>query len=269
MVVEDTLRGVRVGKYQIHQRLAIGGACEVHLAKHQSKDLWIAVKALKPGNADNKALVKQLENEYAILTELKFRSLPRVLGLDNVDGRLAMLMQLGPDSSMTRYISLHGRQHWRRLWMQLVETVAYLHSHEVIHNDLKPDNILVYPDGRILLIDFGLARMVRSNAITRMFVRQKKQTHGTAVYLPPEVRSGKPPSTRSDVYAMGLIAWRLITGKMVGADQDKVEFSKAQGLTLREAAILNRSLAARPENRPESAYDLYRIFRQSNPKLKV
>ena len=69
--VDDELRGVRVASFQIHQRLAKGGSCDVYLAKHLKKDLWIAVKSIRRDRRDDKRLIKQLEREYAIYQSLK------------------------------------------------------------------------------------------------------------------------------------------------------------------------------------------------------
>jgi serine/threonine protein kinase len=99
-----------------------------------------------------------------------------------------------------------------------------------------------------------------------MRTREKRQTHGTVAYMAPEVKDGKAPSMQSDVYALGLIAWRMINkdSKVDGtAVVKKPEFIRAHGLSLREAAMLNRTLAEVAENRPRTAYEVYRLFRES------
>ena len=274
------LRGTVTGDFQLHQRLAMGGSCEIYLAKHRIKDLWAAIKIVREGIDNVKVYARQLEAEFEMLSSIKHKSVPRVLNIERIEDRMSMTMQLGPEVTLSQVMNRPTAVNWRSIWQRILEVTAYLHSNDIIHNDLKPENILMYPDNRILLIDFGLARRTDVNIISRMFMK-KRATHGTTGYLAPEVLAGKSTSTQSDVYSMSIIAFRLLEAARGNSttsffrtkasvkqhDLEPGSFDEFNELSRTEKDFLNACLETNPKNRPASAFQLYRAFREENRQV--
>ncbi|WHS27716.1 MULTISPECIES: protein kinase [Auritidibacter] len=213
---QDTLIGVLVDdRYRILDRLARGGMSTVYRALDTRLDREVALKVLYPHLAEDRALVARFEQEAKTAAKLSHPNVVNVydqgeghtptgtvvyLAMEYVSGftlRTVATRQgaLKPDTAMT-YLTA------------MVRGIAAAHQAGLIHRDIKPENVLVCPeDGRIKVADFGLARAATQHTGTGATLM------GTVAYISPELVSGKKADQRSDVYATGIVAYELLTGR--------------------------------------------------------
>lgn len=210
----DPMNGTVIeGRYEVRTRLARGGMSTVYLAVDQRLDREVALKVLYPHLAENPDLVERFEQEAKTAARLSHPHVVNVLdqGVDeHPDGNLAYLVMeyvpgytlrtvLERRSSMTPRVALAYLE-------AIVDGLAAAHRAGLVHRDMKPENVLVSRDGRIKVADFGLARA------TTNFTGTGAALVGTVAYISPELVSGSPADERSDVYAVGIMAYEMLTG---------------------------------------------------------
>lgn len=231
----DDLTGRRVGAWRLLQPAGQGGAGEVWLAERADGrfEQQVAVKLLHRWRDDTST---RLEREQALLARLDHPGIARLIDAGAMgDGRPYMVMEYIAGRSLIEHCEANSLPlaERLRLFMQVCDAVAYAHRHLVVHCDLKPQNILVRPDGRVALLDFGIARLIDID------------THAVAVtgiapltpwYAAPEQLAGAAATTSADVYALGVILHELLTGCSPWGNS-----ASSGGM-----AVLERSLAGPP-----------------------
>lgn len=217
--VRDDLAGRRLGPWRLLQPAGQGGSGEVWRAERADGrfEQHVAVKLLHRWRDDTSA---RLEREQALLARLDHPGIARLVDAGSMaDGRPYMVMEYVAGRTLLRHCEEDALPLSARLALfeQVCAAVAYAHRHLVVHCDLKPQNILVRPDGRVALLDFGIARVMgldeRSGA--------EAETGGRALtpwYAAPEQLAGASPTTATDVYALGLILHELLTGQSPWGD---------------------------------------------------
>lgn len=195
--------------WQLNELIGAGGDAEVYRGVRADTSARCAVKVLTQRAAANKEVVKAFAKEIAILGGLDHPGFPRLFTDGSVQDRPCFSMQLIEGGSLRRFLDV-GRAFDRiGCLMAGASLVAHLHGTGVIHGDVKLENFLLPGDGRLRLIDFGNAR---STGGTAFFKRTGRgPVRGTPSYLAPELIKGKPPSFASDVYALGVTAWYLLS----------------------------------------------------------
>lgn len=245
--------GERVGPYRLERRIGRGGMASVYLAQRAEGD-WrqeAAVKLLNRG-LDTEDVVRRFITERQILSSLSHPNISRLLdGGTTDDGLPYLVMEYVDGTTLVRFgderrLTVEERL---RLFCETGRAVQYAHRSLVIHRDLKPSNILVDREGRVKLLDFGIARLLAGPddpAATRTGLR-----HLTPAYASPEQVLGDPITTASDVYQLGLLLCELLTGRLpyepraltpARAERAIVEAEPARPSTLvtPEAAALRR-----------------------------
>jgi serine/threonine protein kinase len=201
------------GRYRIERLLAQGGMSRVYIAYHMQLDAHMALKEMVPpaGQATQAAQALFLQ-EARTLRQLRHPSLPVVHDAFSEQGRFFLAMDFVPGETLEAVRARRGpipEPEVRRYLEQLCDVLDYLHSQSppVIFRDLKPGNIILQPDGQLKLIDFGIARSFKA--------RQSYDTTilGTPGYCPPEQYGQSQTDARSDIYALGKLAWALVTGR--------------------------------------------------------
>jgi serine/threonine-protein kinase len=156
--------------------------------------------------------LKDFQQEIRILRSCTHPAIQKVLAAGTYHDCPYYVMPFHDGNNLREYLDTFfsiTEQEVLELFLQITDAVAYLHKHNIVHNDLKPQNILIEPGGRIILSDFGLSTRVRP------FHRRRTvpdSIWGSPVYLAPELAEGKPPSFSSDVYSLGVILFLLYTG---------------------------------------------------------
>ena len=211
------LTGQTLGHYRVVEKIGAGGMGVVYRAYDQQLDRDVALKVLPPGTLADDAARKQFRHEALALARVNHPNIATVfefsthgdidfLAMELISGHsLQDLLQQGPLS----------QQEAVRLAVQLAEGLAAAHEQGLVHRDLKPANLFVTKDGRLKILDFGLARLVLPEPgadLTRSIKSDAGLLVGTLPYMSPEQLRGLPADARSDVYAAGAILYEMSAG---------------------------------------------------------
>ena len=200
------------GRYAVHQRLARGGMASVYLATDTRLDRRVAVKVMHPGLAEDPEFVARFNREARAAAGLNHPDVVSVYDQGTDDGHPFLVMEYVPGHTLRSVL----RERLRlspgealAVMDHVLAALAAAHATGLVHRDVKPENVLVTPDGRVKVADFGLARAAAGATVTAA----TGPLIGTAAYLAPEqVRDGTSDA-RSDVYAAGVMLFELLTGR--------------------------------------------------------
>jgi len=210
----DALAGRRVGAWRLLREIGRGGMGAVYLAERDDGEYaqHAAVKLMR-GGWDGEALLQRFRAERQILASLNHPNIARLLdgGVDG-DGRPFLVLEYVDGRTLAAHCDERslGIAERLALFLAICDAVAYAHRSLIVHRDLKPSNILVDGEGRVKLLDFGIARLLDPGDATatatalRMF---------TPEYAAPEQIQGRPVTTGVDVHALGLLLYELLTGR--------------------------------------------------------
>ena len=201
---------VLAGRYQIVETLGEGGMGAVYKAKDLELDRMVALKVIRPELAKNPAIIDRFKQELLLSHRVTHRNVIRIYDLSEGDGVKFITMEFieGRDlRSLIREKKKYPPEEAVEIIQQVCLALEAAHNVEVIHRDLKPQNIMQDSTGRILVMDFGLARTLGGDGLT-----QTGAIVGTMEYMSPEQALGKDLDQRSDVFALGLILYEMLTG---------------------------------------------------------
>ncbi len=213
---EDQLR---VGPYRLLRRLGIGGMGEVFLAERDDREYRqeVALKLVRPG-LDSARIVERFRRERQILAGLEHPNIARLLdGGTTDDGKPYFVMEAIAGEPIDRYCDRLRLDINRRLelFRTVCSAVRFAHQHLIVHRDLKPSNILITDDGTVKLLDFGIAKLlVTEDDVAETELTLATERPLTLGYASPEQVRGEPVTAASDVYALGCLAYRLLTGRL-------------------------------------------------------
>jgi serine/threonine protein kinase len=205
-------------RYRIEDLLAQGGMSAVYRAWHLRLDVPCAVKEMVPyPGMDEKALAQlreQFLQEAQVLAELRHANMPRVIDHFEFEGNAYLVMDYVEGQRLDGIIEDEGKipcdslMIWAR---ELLDALHHCHQNGVLHRDVKPQNVIITPDGEAMLVDFGLAKVV---SIEDRQTRTVMRGLGTPEYAPPEQYDAEPGSTdeRSDIYGLGATLYHALTG---------------------------------------------------------
>ncbi len=217
---DESLIGTHLGPYRIARRIASGGMGTVFLAERADEVFrkQVAVKFVRPGLVSRDA-VRRFAEERQTLANLDHPSIAKLLdGGTTRDGRPYLVMELVDGVPIDEFCESHrlGIEARLNLFLQVCDAVHHAHRNLVVHRDLKPANILVTAEGNPKLLDFGIARLLDRNRVSRSIVPaaiDHAPPYATPGYASPEQSSGEPATTASDVYSLGVILYELLTGR--------------------------------------------------------
>ncbi len=234
-------------RYQVMKKLGEGGMSYVYLAKEISSDATVAIKVLSPRLASDKSSVERLRREAGLAMRLDHPNVCRILRLgESEDGLIYLVMPFlkgellsdrevrGGPMDMTLGVTL---------LQQMCAGLHHAHELQIIHRDLKPENVMLVPDDhggveRAVVMDFGLAKERRADpAIAKLTATGI--ILGTPEFMSPEQIRGKPLDARSDIYALGIVAYEMFTGKLPFQGRNAQEMMIAR---LRSQPIAIRTL---------------------------
>ena len=210
----STLRpGAVLGRrYEILQLLGEGGMGSVYRARDREVNRIVALKVIRPELTGNAAILDRFKQELVLSHQVTHKNVIRIYDLGDADGLKFITMEFVEGQDLRTLI--HEKKKFApeeavEITQQICRALEATHSVGVIHRDLKPQNIMRDQSGRILLMDFGLARMIEGEGMT-----QTGALVGTMEYMSPEQALGKALDQRSDLFTIGLILYELLTGKM-------------------------------------------------------
>jgi eukaryotic-like serine/threonine-protein kinase len=260
---------IYVPGYVIVRKIAEGGSAEIYKARRQPYNTEVALKVLRAKYLASKKMIRAFDQEAAILERCEHENIIRIYKLVKGGTSPAIDMELCEPTHLKRYVvnavgknNLLPISESYSIFAQVVEALSYLHSMNIVHKDLKPENVLVSKEGRVKLIDFSIAVEVKTGFLSKLFAKDPKP-EGTPTYLSPEQISGKFVDQRADIYSFAVMAFEIFTGcpPLAGRTMNELLTAHIKQkappiLSLRKdlpkdlAKVIDRSLAKRPENRP-------------------
>ncbi len=200
------------GRYHVLERIAAGGMGEVFLAHDAVLSREVAIKVLHRSLAGDQAFVDRFRREARAAATLNHPNIVAVYDWGAVDGIYYMVMEYVHGRSARDLLNANGHlapMQAAAIVRQTLLALEHAHAKGIVHRDLKPENILVTPDGTVKLTDMGLARAFGDARATRAGA-----VTGTVQYLSPEQIRGEPADPRSDLYALGIVTYELLTGRL-------------------------------------------------------
>jgi eukaryotic-like serine/threonine-protein kinase len=248
--------GRRVGDYRLVEEVGRGGMSEVYKAVRDDDEYHkdVAVKVLRRGY-DTRSLLKRFKVEIQILATLDHPNIARLLDAGSTEEGLPYLvMDYIRGRPIDDYCSFHklGIEQRLELFRALCDAVQYVHQHLMVHGDLKCSNVLVSENGTVKLLDFGIARLLKP--ASGINVPDHKLTGLLALtpeFASPEQIRGGPITTASDVYSLGVVLYRLLTGVLPYRLRGDFSYALATQILEREAAL--PSLTAKEHENGETA----------------
>ena len=245
-LLPDATLGMRLGAWRVTRLLGRGGMGEVYEAARADGNFEqrVAIKLLQREAAEQ---MERFQAERQILARLEHPGIARLYdGGVTDDGRPYMTMEFVEGRSITDYCRLINATLEQRLglFLQVCDAVAYAHRNLVVHRDLKPSNILVTPNGTVKLLDFGIAKLLDAQ---RARVTQAAATPMTPICAAPEQLTGGPVTTATDVYALGLLLFELLSGTHPWLGSDTPVLQAMRTVLQRPAPSLSRTAESQPD----------------------
>jgi len=218
------LIGQTLGHYEIKSLLGEGGMGQVYRAHDQKLGRDVALKLLPDEVSRDPERLARFEREAKVLASLNHPGIAALFDLENIDGRVFLTMELAEGEDLSRRLQRGPVPVAEALGLalQIAEALEAAHAKGIVHRDLKPANVMVLENGRVKLLDFGLARAYQgdeasgdpttSPTITAAMTRQGVIL-GTAAYMSPEQARGKSVDKQTDVWAFGVLLYEMLTGQ--------------------------------------------------------
>ena len=270
------------GRYQIRELLGEGGMGAVYLAEHLSLRKQVALKIIHPEFAGNQEIAARFTREAMATAQLDHPNVASALDYGTLpDGGAYLVTQLVRGRSLESHRSA-GRMPWRQvcdLGAQIADALSAAHAIHIVHRDLKPDNILLEPrdDGSFLLkvLDFGVARITAGANLPTSDLTRMGTVIGTPGYMAPEQAMGESVDYRVDIYALGVMLWECMSGRVLWDGPSVSELftlqlsgpapmlaTAVQGLPPELCALVDLMLDRNPRRRPESARQIRDALRR-------
>jgi len=270
------------GRYEILRVLGQGGMGAVYQARDRELDRLIALKVIRPELATDPAILQRFKQELILARNITHKNVVRIYDLGEAEGIRFISMEYVDGEDLRSLLQHHGKFSSREaiaMIEQVCRALDAAHAEGVIHRDLKPQNIMRDRNGRIVVMDFGLARSLGDSGLT-----QTGAIVGTLEYMSPEQALGVQLDQRSDIFSVGLIFYELLTGKApYQADTAIASLMKRTRESARPAsdvdhtvprslsAIVGRCLEREPVNRYHSVVELLQQLTtwEANPNISA
>src|SRR6185437_2011645 len=243
-------------RYRIEREIARGGMAEVYLARDESLNRLVALKALFPEFAREPSFVERFRREAQAAANLNHPNIVGIYDWGQESGTYFIVMEYVEGRSLRDLMRNEGPVEPGRaadITAEIASALAFAHRSGVVHRDVKPGNVLITPQGHVKVTDFGIARAGTSDGLT-----QTGSVMGTATYFSPEQAQGLAVDGRSDVYALGVVLYELVTGVAPFTADSPVSVAYKH---VREEAV------APTERNPDVPPDLERIILTALAKL--
>lgn len=258
--------GESLGHYRILEKIGAGGMGIVYRARDERLERDVAIKVLPAGLLSDEDARKRFRKEALALAHLNHPNIATIHDFDT-DGTLDFLvLEHVPGATLDRKIAGGPLTEIEaaNLGLQLALGLAAAHEHGVVHRDLKPGNLRVTPDGRLKILDFGLAILRQADAST-VTMGHSREVAGTLPYMAPEQLRGQPADARSDIYSAGAVLYEVCAGRRVFPQRTSAELVTAivqqepaplSGVSPAFQRIVSKCLHKDPARRYQSAREL-------------
>ena len=264
---------VIAGRYELQRWLAQGGMAEVWLAYDRVLDRKVAVKWLKPSLASDAVVAERFRREAVAAASLNHPNIVSVHDVFEQDGRQAVVMQLVDGKSLRQLLDKQKRLSpllTCHIGTCVAAALDHAHAAGFVHRDVKPANIMITPDGQVLLTDFGIAKAQHG---VEEDLTSDNIMMGTAKYLSPEQVSGKTLDGRADLYSLGLVLYECLAGRvpflgetdaataLARLQRDPTDLARLRAtLPPSLVQVIHDLLERNPEHRPATGAELARIL---------
>ena len=210
------LAGQSIGRYRVIEQVGHGGMADVYKAYQPSLDRHVAIKVIHPFLADDGDFLSRFEREAKAVATLRHPNIVQVYDFDAEDGLYYMVMEFIDGSTLKTLLetmpargALLGLDDAVRVILAVGSALKYAHSRHMVHRDVKPGNVMITGDGHVILTDFGIAKIISATKLTASGAMV-----GTPAYMSPEQGRGEPGDERSDIYALGVMLYQLLVGRL-------------------------------------------------------
>lgn len=265
-----------LGPYRLARLIRMGNSCQVWEAIESDTGKRFCLKVLREDFRENKAEVNFLKCEYEVATSLTHPNVIKMYDFVTTGHAPFLVMELFSELNIKQALR-RGPESIAymldRIIEQCTESLYYMHSQGYVHCDLKPDNFLVSRNGEVKLIDFTISQKIKTG-IAKLFGGKAKSVQGTRSYMSPEQIRGKQLDPRSDIYSFGCVLFELVTGKLPYTGSSPNELLNKHisapipsplvandNVTAEFAAIIRKMMAKKPDDRPQTMWDLLKTLR--------
>jgi serine/threonine-protein kinase len=248
-------------RYELEKLVGTGGMSNVYCAHDRLLERKVALKVLHPHYTEDEEYVARFRHEARAVAQLSHPHIVTVIDRGEDDGQQFIVFEYVDGENLKQLVERSGPLPPRRaveLALEIADALAFAHEHGLVHRDVKPQNVLLTPDGAAKVTDFGIARSLD----VEHGVTQTGTVLGTSNYLSPEQAGGKPTTPSTDVYSLGVVLYELLTGEVPFAGENFVAVAmkhinepppdvleKRPDVSLRLAAAVDRALAKDPAER--------------------
>lgn len=214
------------GRYEILKSIGEGGMANVYVGYDTILNRKVAIKILRGDLANDEKFVRRFQREALSASSLSHPNIVEMYDVGEDDGIYYIIMEYIEGKTLKQLIKKRGSITLSEaidIMLQLTDGIAQAHDSYIIHRDLKPQNVMIKEDGTVKITDFGIAVALNSTQLT-----QTNSVMGSVHYIPPEQASGKGSTIRSDIYAMGILFYELLTGSLPFRGDNAVEIALKQ-----------------------------------------
>ena len=261
--------GRSFGHYRVLEQIGAGGMGVVYRARDEHLDRDVAVKVLPSTLAASDAARRRFRQEAQALSRLNHPNIAVIHDFDTFGDVDVLVMELVPGATLNEpRSSPWSEREVLDIATQLASGLQAAHDRGIVHRDLKPGNLRLTPDGRLKILDFGLASLLEASGAVTHTASDAGQPRGTLLYMPPEVLHGGTATPSSDIYSAGMAIYEILTGRLPFAgppaavmDQvlhrvpDPPSAVTGRGSPALDAVVL-KAIDKRPERRYQSAREL-------------
>jgi Tol biopolymer transport system component len=231
--------GTRLGSYEVVAQIGAGGMGEVYQAHDTKLGRDVAIKVLPEAFAHDADRLSRFQREAKMLAALNHPNIATIYGLEQSNGTSYLVMELVAGETLAERVKRDGAipiEEALAIAKQIAEALEAAHEKGIIHRDLKPANVKVTPEGKVKVLDFGLAKAFAGDATSEdignsptlsMAATMQGVILGTAAYMSPEQARGKAVDKRTDIWAFGCVLYELLTGKQTFHGEDVTDILAA------------------------------------------
>ena len=257
------------GRYEITELIGVGGMADVYKATDIIDNKEVAVKILKKEFAENEEFLRRFRNESKAIALLSHPNIVKVYDVNFDDKMQYIVMEYIDGITLKEYIDNEKVLTWKdsvHFIIQVLRALQHAHDRGIVHRDIKPQNIMLFTDGTIKVMDFGIAKFAREDGGT-----QSDHAIGTVHYISPEQARGDETDEKSDIYSVGVMLYEMLTGQKPFDTDNPISIAVMQMQATPERPrsinpdipagleeIILRAMEKDPENRYQTAADMIR-----------
>jgi serine/threonine protein kinase/Tol biopolymer transport system component len=230
--------GTRLGSYEVVAQIGAGGMGEVYRAHDTKLARDVAIKVLPANVVNDPERLSRFQREARMLAALNHPNIATIYGLEQFDGVVCLVMELVPGETLAERVKAGPLplEEALKIAVQIAEALEAAHEKSLIHRDLKPANVKVTPEGKVKVLDFGLAKAFEGDSATEDMSNSPTLSRaatmqgvilGTAAYMSPEQARGKACDRRTDIWAFGCVLYELLTARQAFQGETPTEILAA------------------------------------------